>query len=295
MKLFHVNPMSRVVKSLIPYIFGTSLGWLLVGVSRPILAMAFKNTKLTCSGKSDGGGSQVLAIVGVAAFAGFFGARFVHTPLSFVEHCPRDEKMEDFCSKWETVVSLFGFSKIQTEQFVEYSSLEDFLVDFLLFRTRGKLISLENVSYITDTHPEIYASIGLGEASQVKSQNETKTIYVHVRRGDVKLDGPNSFRHTSDEIVRGNIEAVRKRVAGESEVFLVTENPSLEFRHKFKDCTVISEKDPVKALHLLSRADILVMSKSAFSFVAALASKGEIFYEPCQSRPLPTWRILPSE
>jgi hypothetical protein len=280
------------VRLLTPYLFGTPLGWLLVRFSRPILAIAFKNTKLTCSGKSDGGGSQVLAIVGVAAFAQYFGARFVHTPLSYIEHCPKDEKMEDFCSKWETVVSLFGFSKAQTGSYIKYSSLEDFLVDFLLFRTRGKLISLENVSYITDTHPEIYASIGLGTASQVRNKTRTKTIYVHVRRGDVTLDGPNSFRHTSDDIIRRNIEAVRKQVTGGSEVYVVTENPSLEFRDKFKDCTVVSEKDPVKALHLLAGADILIMSKSAFSFVAALASKGEIFYEPCQSRPLPSWSTL---
>lgn len=286
--------MSRVVRRLVPYLFGTTLGWFLLKVSRPILAMAFKNTKLTCSGKTDGGGSQVLAIVGVAALAQYFGARFVHTPLTHVEHCPKDEKMEDFCSNWETVVSLFGFSKAQTERFVEYPSLEDFLVDFLLFRTRGKLISLENVSYITDTHPEIYASIGLGVASQVKSQNQTKTIYVHVRRGDVTLDGPNSFRHTSDDIVRKNIEEVRKQVVGSSEVYLVTENPTPQFREKFSDCTIISEKDPVKALLLLASADVLVMSKSAFSLVAALASKGEVFYEPCQSRPLPSWSTLPS-
>jgi hypothetical protein len=283
------------VRLLTPYLFGTPLGWLLVRFSRPILAIAFKNTKLTCSGKSDGGGSQVLAIVGVAAFAQYFGARFVHTPLSYIEHCPKDEKMEDFCSKWETVVSLFGFSKAQTGSYIKYSSLEDFLVDFLLFRTRGKLISLENVSYITDTHPEIYASIGLGTASQVRNETRTKTIYVHVRRGDVTLDGPNSFRHTSDDIVRRNIEAVRKQVPGGSEVSVVTENPTLEFRDKFRDCTVVSENDPVKALHLLVGADILIMSKSAFSFVAAFASKGEIFYEPCQSLPLPSWSTLPSD
>jgi hypothetical protein len=234
--------------------------------------MAFKNTKLTCSGKSDGGGSQVLAIIGVAAFAEYFGARFVHTPLTYIDHCPKNEKMDDFCANWETIVSLFGFSKTQGEHFEEYSSLEDFLVDFLLFRTRGKLISLGNVHYVTDTHPEVYTSIGLGESSQVRNKNGTKTIYVHVRRGDVTLDGPNSFRYTSDENVRRNIEIVRKQVIEGSEVFVVTEDPSLEFRAKFSDCTIVSEEDPVKVLLLLARADILVMSKSAFSYVAALAS-----------------------
>lgn len=294
MHLFHVNLMDRAVRFLIPYLFGTSLGWLLLRVSRPILAMALRNTKLTCSGKSDGGGSQVLAIVGVAAFAEYFGAHFVHTPLTYIDHCPKDEKMEDFCANWETIVSLFGFSKTQGEHFDEYDSLEDFLVDFLLFRTMGKQISLANVHYITDTHPEVYASIGLGSASKVQNKSGIKTIYVHVRRGDVTPDGQNSFRHTSDENVRRNIEIVRKQVIEGNEVFVVTEDPSLEFRAKFNDCTIVSEEDPVKVLLLLSRADILVMSKSAFSYVAALASRGQIFYEPYWIHPLPGWLILPN-
>lgn len=294
MNLFQPSLMSRSVRHLIPYLFGTSPGWLMLRVSQPILAMAFKNTKLTCSGKSDGGGSQVLAIIGVAAFAEYFGARFVHTPFTYIEHCPKDENMENFLTKWEKIVSLFGFSKTQGELFEEYSSLEDFLVDFLLFRTRGKLISLGNVHYVTDSHPEVYASIGLGESTQVRNRNGTKTIYVHVRRGDVTLDGPNSFRHTSDENVRRNIEIVRKQVIEGTEVFVVTEDPSLEFRAKFRDCTIVSEEDPVKVLLLLARADILVMSKSAFSYVAALASRGQIFYEPYWMRPLPNWVILPN-
>jgi hypothetical protein len=294
MHLSHVNLMSRVVRFLIPFLFGTSLGWFLLKVSRPILAIALRDTKLTCSGKSDGGGSQVLAIIGVAAFSEYFGARFVHTPLTYIEHCPKGKKMENFCADWESIVSLFGFSKTQGENFDEYSSLEDFLVDFLLFRTRGKLISLKNVSYITDTHPEVYLSIGLGAASRVKNKSGTKTIYVHVRRGDVTQVGPNRFRHTSDENVRRNIEVVLQQVTGDCEVYLVTEDASGEFREKFRDCTIVLEKDPVKALLLLARADILVMSKSAFSLVAALASTGEIFYEPCQSRPLPAWSILPT-
>jgi hypothetical protein len=290
-----LDQISRAARRLIPYLFGTSLGWLLVRASRPILSMAFKNTKLTCSGKSDGGGSQVLAILGVAAFARYFGASFIHTPLSFVEHCPKHEKMEDFCSKWETIIAPFGFSETNGERFYEYGSIEDFLVDFLLFRTRGKQICLANVHYITDTHPEVYNSIGLGASSQVMDNCGTKTIYVHVRRGDVTPEGPNSFRYTSDEDVRLYIESVRQLFTGRTEVFIVTENPSLEFKEKFQDCTIISEEDPTKVLRLLARSDILVMSRSALSFVAALTSTGEVFYEPYWNRPLPSWSILPTK
>ena len=296
MQLFHGDLMRRAVSWLVPYLFGTSLGWQLIVLLRPILTIAFKDTKLTCLGKTDGGGSQVLSILGVAAFAKYFGAKFVHTPLSYVEHCPRDEKMEEFCARWETVVDLFGFQKATGEEFVHYE-MKDFLVDFLMFRTRGKLISLGNIHYITDTHPEVYESLDGGVEHGLKTEGiiATKRIYVHVRRGDVKLDGGNNFRFTSDEIIREHIESVRELAGEDSIVHIVTENPDADFINKFEDCEIVTEEDPVKVLLLLAKADILIMAKSQFSYVAALASKGEIFYEPYWQGPMSSWSILPIE
>jgi hypothetical protein len=281
---------------LIPFFFGTSVGWFLIGVARPILSIAFKNTKLTCLGKTDGGGSQVLSIVGVAAFAKFFGAKFIHTPLSDIEHCPEDMTMEEFCAGWETVVDLFGFNKAIGEEFVHYS-MNDFLIDFLLFRTRGKQISLGDIHYITDSHPEIYESLNLRAKLGPEDKDDRKgaNIYVHVRRGDVQLDGQNSFRFTSDAIVRRHIDSVRDLAGEGSRVHIVTENPGSEFRRKFKDCEILDEDNPIRALLLLAKADYLIMAKSQFSYVAALASQGKVFYEPYWQGPMPSWTILPFE
>jgi len=296
MHLSRANLIRRSVARLIPYLFGTKFGWLAIRLARPILKMALKNTKLTCLGKTDGGGSQVLSIVGVAAFANYFGATFVHTPLSYIEHCPEDETMGNFCASWETIVDLFGFRRAGGEEFVHYS-MKDFLVDFLLFRTRGKFISLGDIHYITDTHPEVYESLDIGGelVSKDLGNGETTNIYVHVRRGDVMLEGQHSFRFTSDEIVRGHISYVRELAGKKSKVHIVTENPDSDFRRKFEDCEIVDEGNPVTALLLLAKADILIMAKSQFSYVAALASKGQIFYEPYWQGPMPSWSILPLE
>jgi len=290
------NLLRRSVAQLIPYFFGTSVGWFLIKAARPILAIALKNTKLTCMGKTDGGGSQVLSIMGVAAFAEFFGAKFVHTPLSNIEHCPEDLTMEEYCACWETVVDLFGFNKANGEEFVHYS-MNDFLVDFLLFRTRGKRISLGNIHYVTDTHPEIYYSISLGDEALAKGENSSMVldVYVHVRRGDVKPEGQYAVRFSSDEEIRKSIQFVRMVTKEKTKVYIVTENPNSDFREKFKDCTIVTEKNPIKSLFLLVHADILVMAKSQFSYVAALLSKNKVFYDPYWQNPLPHWSILPVE
>jgi hypothetical protein len=288
--------MRRFVAWLIPYLFGTPVGWFLIRVARPILAIALKNSKLTCLGKTDGGGSQVLAILGVAAFAKFFGGEFIHTPMSFIEHCPRKQTMTEYCASWETVIDRFAFKKRSVEEFVHYS-LIDFLIDFLLFRTRGKWISLGNIHYVTDAHPEIFYSISLNQEVQDKVEDSKKliNICVHVRRGDVKPEGQHAIRFTSDQEVRKNIEFVRTAIQQKSTVHIITQKPSSGFREKFKDCTIVNVNDPIKALLLLVESDILIMSKSQFSYVAALLSKNKIFYDPYWQKPLPHWSNLPGK
>lgn len=283
----------RVGDSLIPLLFGSRTGWFLLKLIRPILAVGLRNTTLTCSGKNDGGGAQVQAIVSVAAFAKYFGARFVHTPLSSIEHCPPDVTMEEFCSRWEKIVSLFGLVGADTSGFVRYNT-KHFLFDFLTRRARGKSISLENAHFLTDNHPEIYELVGLTASARNINTSRNQEIYAHVRRGDVASTGTTSFRYTSDETLRTYIESVRAQIQSISKVFIVTENPDAEFMQRFSDCTIITEKDPVKVILLLANADVLIMGKSAFSYVAALLSKGFVFYETYWQRPLPSWSILPT-
>jgi hypothetical protein len=282
----------RLVNGLISFSFGSRAGWFLLTLFRPILAIGLRNTTLTCSGKSDGGGAQIQAIVSVAAFAKFFGARFVHTPLSSIEHCPQGVTMEEFCSSWEKVVSLFGLLGGDTSGFVRYGT-DKFLFDFLMFRTRGKSISLENAHFLTDNHPEVYEVVGLSASVGKSDVIENPKIFAHARRGDVESTGSTSFRYTSDEKLRSHIETVRKKFPHSAVVFIVTENPDREFIDRFSDCTVVTERDPVKVILLLASADGLIMGKSAFSYVAALLSRGLVFYETYWQRPLPSWFILP--
>ena len=283
----------RVANGLISFTFGSRTGWCLLTLFRPILAVGLRNTTLTCSGQNDGGGAQVQAIVSVAAFAKFFGARFLHTPLSSIEHRPQGVTMEEFCSRWEKVVSLFGLIEGDTSGFIRYDT-KKFLFDFLMLRARGKSICLENAHFLTDNHPEVYELVGLGASDRKTNTIPNPEIYAHARRGDVKSTGSTSFRYTSDENLRSHIETARKKFQNKAAVFIVTENPDTDFIDRFSDCTIVTEKDPVKVILLLANADGLIMGKSAFSYVAGLLSRGLVFYETYWQRPLPTWFILPA-
>lgn len=283
----------RVANGLISFTFGSRTGWFLLTLFRPIFAVGLRSTTLTCSGKNDGGGAQVQAIVSVAAFAKYFGARFLHSPLSSIEHCPQGVTMEEFCSTWEKVVSLFGLIKGDTSGFVRYDT-KKFLLDFLMLRMRGRSICLENAHFLTDNHPEVYELVGLSASDRKTNIISNPEIYAHARRGDVMSTGSTSFRYTSDKDLRSHIETARKKFQYKAAVFIVTENPDADFIDRFSDCTIVTEKDPVKVILLLANADGLIMGKSAFSYVAALLSKGSVFYETYWQRPLPSWFILPT-
>jgi hypothetical protein len=283
----------RLVGVIAPHLYGSGAGWFLLKFSRRILAIGLKNTTLTCAGKTDGGGAQIQAIVSVAALAKFFGAQFVHTPLSKIDHCPKHLTMEEFCRSWEGVISLFGLTGSTGDEFVQYDK-DEFMLDLLTLKMRGKRISLENAHFLTDNHPEIYELVGLSATSEERAAGNKQNIYAHARRGDVKEDDHTSFRYTSDATLRANIETVRRLLDTDPEVFIVTQGPDAEFRKKFEDCTIIVEEDPVKAILLLANSDVLIMAKSSFSFVAGLLSKGSVHYETYWQRPLPSWSVLPS-
>ena len=55
-------------------------------------------------------------------------------------------------------------------------------------------------------------------------------------------------------------------------------------------------RDVGQALHRLVTADVLVMSRSALSYAAAMLTNGTVFFPSCwleHRRVLPTWRIWP--
>lgn len=264
---------------------------------RPLLVVALRNATFTCFGKNDGGGAQVHAIASVAAFAEWVGAGFAHTPLTHVAHCPRHLPMAEFCRRWESVVSRFGFSVATQEKFTSYqgrSGPAQFLRAMLMLKTRGQLICLPHAHFLTDYIPGVYGLLRPSPPRPAKARSQCLQIAVHVRRGDVGPLGENSNRYTPDNLLRHHIETVRREAGAQSHVTIVTESPGPGFMKSFEDCEIINHDDPLEALAVLADADILVMAKSSFSFVAALLSNGRVFYSIFWSSPQAAWSVLSS-
>lgn len=120
---------------------------------------------------------------------------------------------------------------------------------------------------------------------------------IHIRRGDVKKKGgAGSFRgyrrFTPFTYYANQIRQIRKR--GIKNITICTEPSGVatfEDNHDILEGIVIETGSLEKAWNLMAQADILVCSKSSFSFVPALYNTNYVVYQPFWHEPLPSWHL----
>jgi|SRR5271165_6843516 len=92
-----------------PLFYGKS-----VGVAKLLSGMTqwpFRPVALTCSGKTDGGGAQVHAVLSVLSFCKAFGYTYVHTPFHQMEHTSGPSEVLE----WERLFN-FGEGEVPAEK-----------------------------------------------------------------------------------------------------------------------------------------------------------------------------------
>jgi predicted Fe-Mo cluster-binding NifX family protein len=170
---------------------------------------------------------------------------------------------------------------------------------------------------VTDTKPEIYEC--LKEVSPFHSaRSATFRIAIHVRRGEeLAVDSnrmlPNSYYIASTM----RIVAALKQLGIPFVCELYTEIPSKAFvvtphsqgingrlsapvvidpkMNRIEEFDVIPNLhkcinlDAIESLRGMATADALIISRSSFSYLAALFSKGIVIYYPFWHRPLKEW------
>jgi hypothetical protein len=257
---------------------------------------------ITCSGKNDGGGAQALAIMSTMLFAHDLGLTYVHTP--FIEIAHNDNDDDDWEIKWE---DFFGLG-------AEESHISDFSDSSL------KVIDLSALSKVSSKRDEIlyrvsqchkygnfspdrYSFISSSLKNKYRLSDKSKyslnifsnrvKISIHVRRGDISSVGLNASRYThNDSILRilnqilqesynlGLKLSIHLFSQGVKEDFGELQNLDIEFH--LNECVF-------STFHNLVDSDVLIMSKSTFSYTAALLSNGVKIYEPFYHKPLKDW------
>jgi len=256
---------------------------------------------VTCF-RCDGIGAQAHAILATMLFAFQANIKYIHTPLEQVAHKPKD--IIDWESRWN---NFFGFNN--------YSEVVDNF-NFNLFKYRNfptykieknTIFTLNDPFWVLDINPDSFNEIQSrivycyrlspkrNYLHKSRSCNSLQ-ISVHVRRGDALLS-ENSHRLT-DEFYTFNcltkITKVLKDCGYDYHIHIFSEGNIKDFIYlnKLNNTNFWLNEDAFMTFDSLVSADILLLSKSSFSYSSALLANGIVFYEPFWHNPLSHWISL---
>ncbi len=248
---------------------------------------------ITCSGKRDGAGAQALAVMSTMLFSDIMHIKYIHTPFVKLQHnYANDANWE---KKWENFFNLGkGESKIDDNglQIKQEIPLEE--NPLKIKKQSNTLFILRHCHIYTDLFPNQYSRIKdkLVQKYYESPKNEYELHYdpqkvniaVHIRRGDVNADNEFKDKFTENpyiENVISNILEVITAYGIESTLSVYSEGNLADFKYLEKfNPRFFLDISPFTTFHNLVYADVLVMSKSTFSYAAALLSNGIIFYIP---------------
>jgi len=259
-----------------------------------------QNCYITCTGKTDGIGAQVQAVFSTILFAQEFGITYAHTPF--------DKIWSDYPSKeWEDFFNL-GKDEININE-IDKNSLSVVYVNhpfFINFKS-DTLYIVEHCHSFVDSgnNSRLYSDIidRLVEKYQNSSKKNCKSSYkvgkiniaVHVRRGDVSKTGIHSERYTDNLYYRyllNNIRSTLSSLKINASIHLYSQGKIEDF-HELKELDINYHLDECvfTTFNNLVSSDVIIMSKSTYSYSAALLSKAIIIYEPFWHKPLEGWIV----
>lgn len=257
-----------------------------------------------CSGNTSGIGAKTQAILSTMLFAHRAKIQYVHTPFQKVAF--NQENDINWENKWEKFFNL-GKGELTIDE-IDASNLNVVHLDnpIKLRKKKNTLYVLPHCHYYADMFANDYLELASKFVEKYESRSKGKyelhyertkiNAAVHVRRGDVSKNGADSFRYTSNQFVClllerillllsdfTNVEvSIRLYSQGEAEDFGELRKMSKHFH--LNDCVFAT-------FHNMVSADILIMSKSSFSYSAALFSNGVKIYEPFWHKPLKNWIV----
>ena len=289
---------------------------------RTLIGLTYANDRLM-----DGAGAQLQRIYGIYALSRFFGFAYVHTPLKHIGYeglaaLERNASNADALSKYNELFNISSDMPLPLDTLEhEMEPLDVEAISAISKRTsQFNLFKLQSPYPLADEKPAIYDSVK-AISPFVSKPHSVLRLAIHVRRGDLfAVDPdrmlPNSYYVTTARTIARVLEGLS--IPYECELYTevankafevtsahhgihqrisrsVTLDPrmnSLEDFDAIPHLKIIANGDAIEALRGMATADILIMSRSSFSYVAAILNRrGVMIYHPFWHSPLPCWIV----
>ena len=248
----------------------------------------------------DGMGAQYQRIIGIISLAESNGCMYLHTPIKQMEHSTQDEVIE--IENFLQINSYYNKDPIIFD-YVHHVNNTEIMSVILHFKnqsnTNNILLMINNPLAILDETPSLYNNVMpiLRKIKQPRElvyfKQDAINIAVHIRRGDVnKTQYPDRYLPTSYfKTIVDNL-LLQYPDANVCIFTELTQENKEEFNIFGNNIKIISGGDVIITFEHLCKADILITSKSSFSYVAALYNENAILYTTFWHNPLPNWKIL---
>jgi hypothetical protein len=253
---------------------------------------------ITCRGRTDGAGSQSMAVICAMAVARLAGCQYQHT--AFVSMAHDGGSREDWARRWEAFLNL-GDGEAPVPQSAELVPLSAAVANAAAYAGRPIVVFGGWFSQPREIRPILESLRAALRAKYWRSPKDAipshrapsgLTAAIHLRRGDVSASR-NARRFVGDDLVLRQIERLRQAVAPLGRTLtinLYSEGRAEDFR-AFADagCNLHVSEDAFEAFHNMVTADILMIAPSTFSRVAALLSRGIVLDRQPVSPPFSGW------
>ncbi len=240
-------------------------------IKQMILRQPIRYITCVCS-PGEGAGSQAHMIMRAIYFAEVCGLTYLHAPFRAIAHGNRP--MTDWVEAWERHFNLgWGEHPMgnETRDAVNFAANFDTLTR--CFGVEGQ----ENLpaGIIPKFRQKYYSN-------KTPRSDAVLTVGVHVRQGDVLLKNPQMWTRMSDVATTiADVKSAVESAAVDYVIRIFSDGKPEDFAELERaGAELFLNADPIWTMSELIEADILVMAKSAFSYVAGLISDGIKLYEP---------------
>lgn len=229
----------------------------------------------------DGFGSQFLNIIAAVVHAELHGMKFVYTPFKSMEHNYSNDP--EFLKKKEQLINFIDNFEVKGE--TKHVDSTGHAIQFFY--------SESNLAYLIDS-PALKKIKKIFRANKNICDyfsSECLSIVVHVRRPnqhDSRVDGTD----TPDDFFLNIINYLRTAYASQNPSFhLHSQGNNIEHFKQYiaPDVTLHLNESVEDSFIAMVFADVLVTSRSDFSYTAALLSDGVVYYIPYWHSHMPHW------
>lgn len=272
-----------------------------------------KNCYLTCANRVDGVGAQAWASISTLIVARFLGFHFIYTLLLNVDHNDLDINKREWTKEWDDILQIKNISQQGDKKKIVKRELMDWGDVLRKSNDQLKVYFKPNTCYIVKQSHDIvnvfYNELEmkniicsmLGElqtlfkfkSDNISEESCKKIVAIHIRKGDVtelkitKRITPNTYFINLIKHLQKTNDQYEFHIYSEGSI--QKDFPEFKLKNKNDKYYVLSEDENVQTqIHLngdaretfkqLVLADVLVTSKSCFSYVAAILNKNTILF-----------------